>query len=55
MWDACKVLWSLFLGLFRSRTSLEAENFALRQQIIVFVTFFADIVFLPSGNGSGND
>ena len=35
MWDACKQLWSLFLGLFRSRASLEAENLALRQQIIV--------------------
>ena len=35
MWDACKLVWSLFLGLFRSRASLEAENFALRQQIIV--------------------
>ena len=33
MWDACKLLWSPFLGLFRSRASLEAEN--LRQQIIV--------------------
>src|SRR5271166_2408841 len=35
MWDACKLLWSLFLGVFRSRASLEAENLALRQQIIV--------------------
>jgi len=35
MWDACKLLWSLFLGLFRSRASVEAENLALRQQIIV--------------------
>jgi hypothetical protein len=35
MCDACKLLWSLFLGLFRSRVSLEAENLALRQQIIV--------------------
>ena len=35
MWDACKLLWSLFLGLFRPRASLEAENLALRQQIIV--------------------
>jgi hypothetical protein len=35
MWDACKLLWSLFLGLFRTRASLEAENLALRQQIIV--------------------
>ena len=30
MWDACKLLWSLFLGVFRSRASL-----ALREQIIV--------------------
>jgi len=29
------LLWSLLLGLFRSRASLEAENLALRQQIIV--------------------
>jgi hypothetical protein len=35
MWDACKLLWSLLLWLFRSRASLEAENLALRQQIIV--------------------
>ena len=35
MWDACKLLWSLFLGLFRSRASLEAEILMLRQQIIV--------------------
>ena len=35
MWDAFKLLWSLFLGLFRPRASLEAENLALRQQIIV--------------------
>ena len=35
MWDACKLLWSLLIGLFRSRASLEAENLALRQQIIV--------------------
>jgi hypothetical protein len=35
MCDACKLLWSLFLGLFPSRASLEAENLALRQQIIV--------------------
>jgi transposase InsO family protein len=33
MWDACKLLWPLFLGLFRPRASLEAENLALRQQI----------------------
>ena len=35
MWDACKLLWSLLIGLFRSRASLEAENLVLRQQIIV--------------------
>ena len=35
MWDACRSLWSLLIGLFRSRASLEAENLALRQQIIV--------------------
>jgi transposase InsO family protein len=35
MWDACKMLWSLLVGLFRSRASLEAENLVLRQQIIV--------------------
>src|SRR5271165_3619467 len=35
MWDACKLLWSLLIGLFRSRASLEAENLVLRQQLIV--------------------
>jgi hypothetical protein len=35
MWGACKLLWSLLVGLFRSRASLEAENLVLRQQIIV--------------------
>src|SRR5262249_8106574 len=35
MWDACKLLWSLLIGLFRSRATLEAENLVLRQQIIV--------------------
>jgi transposase InsO family protein len=35
MWDACRLLWSLLIGLFRSRASLEAENLVLRQQIIV--------------------
>ena len=35
MGDACKLLWSLFLGLFQFRASLEAENLALRQQIIL--------------------
>jgi hypothetical protein len=33
--DVCRLLWSLFLGLFRPRASLEAKNLALRQQIIV--------------------
>src|SRR5271166_1657810 len=35
MWNACKLLWSLLIGIFRSRASLEAENLALREQIIV--------------------
>ena len=35
MWDACKLLWSLLVKLFRSRASLEAENLVLRQQLIV--------------------
>jgi hypothetical protein len=35
MWEAWKVLWSLLIGLFRSRASLEAEILILRQQIIV--------------------
>jgi hypothetical protein len=35
MWDAGKLLRSLLLGLFRPRASLEAENSALRQLIIV--------------------
>jgi len=35
MWDACKLLWSVLIGLFRSRASLEAENLVLRQQLIV--------------------
>ena len=30
-----RLLWSLLIGLLRSRASLEAENLALRQQIIV--------------------
>ena len=29
------MLWSLLIGFFRSRASLEAENLVLRQQIIV--------------------
>ena len=35
MWNACKLLWSLLIGLLRSRASLEAENLVLRQQIVV--------------------
>ena len=35
MWDACRLLWSLLIGLFQSRASLEAENLVLRQQLIV--------------------
>jgi hypothetical protein len=35
MWDAWRLLWSLLIGFFRSRASLEAENLVLRQQIIV--------------------
>jgi hypothetical protein len=35
MLDACRLFWSLLIGLFRSRASLEAENLVLRQQVIV--------------------
>src|SRR4249920_3526025 len=35
MWDAWRLLWSLLIGFFRSRASLEAEILILRQQIIV--------------------
>ena len=35
MWDTCKLVWSLLIGLFRPRASLEGENLFLRQQIIV--------------------
>src|ERR1700720_4539507 len=35
MWDGCRVIWSLLIGLFRSRATLEAENLVLRQQILV--------------------
>ena len=35
MWDACKLIGFLLLGLFRPRASLEAEILVLRQQIIV--------------------
>ena len=35
MLDGCRLIWSLLIGLFRSRAALEAENLVLRQQIIV--------------------
>jgi hypothetical protein len=35
MWTGCRVIWSLLIGLFRSRAALEAENLVLRQQILV--------------------
>jgi transposase InsO family protein len=35
MWDGCRVIWSLLIGLFRSRATFEAENLVLRQQILV--------------------
>jgi hypothetical protein len=35
MLDGCRLIWSLLIGLFRSRATLEAENLVLRQQIIV--------------------
>ena len=35
MLDGCRLIWSLLIGLFRSRAALEAEILALRQQIIV--------------------
>ena len=35
MWDLCKLIWWAFIGLFRSRIALVAENLALRQQINV--------------------
>ena len=35
MWDPCKLLWSVLIGLFRSWARLEAENLVLRQQLIV--------------------
>ena len=31
----CRAIWSLLIGLFRSRATLEAENLVLRQQILV--------------------
>jgi hypothetical protein len=35
MWAGCRGIWSLLIGLFRSRATLEAENLVLRQQILV--------------------
>lgn len=35
MWTGCRVIWSLLIGLFRSRAALKAENLVLRQQILV--------------------
>src|SRR4029079_11918529 len=35
MFDGCRLIWSLLIGVFRSRATLEAENLVLRQQIIV--------------------
>src|SRR5919106_1979592 len=35
MWDVCRLLSSLLIGLFRSGASLRAENLVLRQQIAV--------------------
>jgi hypothetical protein len=35
MWDLCSLIWWTFVGRFRSRGALEAENLVLRQQINV--------------------
>src|SRR5260370_26200856 len=35
MGAGCRVIWSLLIGLFRSRETLEAENVVLRQRILV--------------------
>jgi hypothetical protein len=35
MLDGCRLIWSLLIGLFRSRAAVEAENLVLRQQIII--------------------
>jgi NAD(P)-dependent dehydrogenase (short-subunit alcohol dehydrogenase family) len=35
MWDLCKLIWWAFIGLFRLRVALVAENLVLRQQIDV--------------------
>ena len=35
MWNLCNLIWWAFIGLFRLRVALLAENLALRQQINV--------------------
>jgi hypothetical protein len=35
MGGLCKLIWWAVIGLFRSRTSLEAENLVLRHQLNV--------------------
>jgi hypothetical protein len=35
MWDLCNMIWWAFVGRFRSRGALEAENLVLRQQITI--------------------
>src|SRR5690348_9272110 len=35
MRDLCRLIWSVLVGLFRSRAALEAENLVLRHQINV--------------------
>jgi hypothetical protein len=41
MWAGCRAIWSLLIGLFRSRATLEAENLVPRQQIRQLRTNFA--------------
>jgi hypothetical protein len=35
MWDMFKLIWCIVIGLFRSRSSLEAEIVTLRHQLNV--------------------
>jgi len=35
MRDVCRLIWWALVGLFRSRSALEAENLVLRQQLNV--------------------
>ena len=49
MWDACKLLWSLLVGLFRSRASLEAENLVLRQQTTALERWAAHVEGIVTG------